>query len=171
MGPVDAPAFTWWLVDDSDPICSIDLSARKGCELLINLSFPAGADVLWYPLVPPCVADDHPSMAWDTTVSCENAAGALGCSYRFDSIVKNGMPHGANGDSGRPGWFQLDGKIASDGKARFYADGLIGAFETAWDNVALVRANCRVEATFPAAREPASASRDATVRSSLLAAR
>ena len=78
------------------------------------------------------VADDHPyDGAWDTTVSCENAAGALGYSYRFDSLVKGDVLHGEKGDKGKPGWFQLDGKINRDGTARFYADGLVGAAEAA----------------------------------------
>jgi hypothetical protein len=83
-------------------------------------------------LVSFCVADEHPfDGTWDTTLSCENAAGALGYSFRFDSIVKDSVLHGEKGDKGKPGWFQLDGKIAADGTARFYADGLVGASEAA----------------------------------------
>lgn len=86
-----------------------------------------------FALVSLCTAaDEHPfDGTWDTTVSCENAAGALGYSYRFDSIVKNDVLHGDKGDKGKPGWYQLDGKIAPDGTARFYADGLVGAAEAA----------------------------------------
>ena len=66
-------------------------------------------------LAPLCAADDHFfDGAWDTTVSCENAAGALGYSFRFDSIVKDAVLHGDKGHKGKPGWFQLDGKIAPD---------------------------------------------------------
>src|ERR1700733_13491878 len=79
-----------------------------------------------------CAADDHSfDGTWDTTVSCENAARALGYSFRFDSIVKDAVLHGDKGNKGKPGWFQLDGRIAPDGKARFYADGLVGASEVA----------------------------------------
>jgi len=101
-------------------------------------------------LVSPCVADDHAfDGVRDTTVSCENAAGALGYSYRFDSLVKNDVLHGEKGDKGKPGWFQLDGKIASDGTARFYADGLVGAAETAVGHRrAGTRYNYHVEANF-----------------------
>jgi hypothetical protein len=83
-------------------------------------------------LVSLCAAGDHSfDGAWDTTVSCENAAGALGYSFRFDSIVKDAVLHGDKGNKGKPGWFQLDGKIAPDGRARFYADSLVGASEVA----------------------------------------
>jgi len=101
-------------------------------------------------LVPRGVAADHPfDGTWDTTVSCENAAGALGYSYRFDSIVKDDVLHGEKGEQGKPGWFQLDGKIAPAGTARFYADGLVGASETAvGQRRAGTRYNYHVEANF-----------------------
>jgi hypothetical protein len=97
-----------------------------------------------------CAADQHPfDGTWDTTVSCENAAGALGYSYRFDSIVKDDVLHGEKGDKGKPGFFQLDGKIAPDGTARFYADGLVGAAETAVGHLrAGTRYNYHVDAKF-----------------------
>ncbi len=97
-----------------------------------------------------CAAGDHPfEGTWDTTVSCENAAGALGYSYRFDSIVKDAVLHGEKGDKGRPGWFQLDGMISPGGSARLYADGLVGASETAVGHRrAGTRYNYHVEATF-----------------------
>ena len=97
-----------------------------------------------------CVADDHPfDGTWETTVSCENAAGALGYSYRFDSMVKDDVMHGEKGDKGKPGWFQLDGKIAPDGMARLYADGLVGASETAVGHRhAGTRYNYHVDANF-----------------------
>jgi hypothetical protein len=69
--------------------------------------------------------------AWDTVVSCENAAGALGYSFRFPSVIKDGVLHGQKGSKGKPGWFQIDGSIAADGTARLYADGLVGAAEVA----------------------------------------
>lgn len=98
----------------------------------------------------PFFADDHPFDAvWETAVSCENAAGALGYSYRFDSLVKQDALHGEKGDMGKPGWFQLDGKIAPDGTARFYADGLVGASEAAVGHARRgTRYNYHVEAKF-----------------------
>ncbi len=68
---------------------------------------------------------------WDTTVSCGNAQGAVGYSYRFSSVVKEGQLHGERGTKGQPGWLQLDGKIQPDGTAKFYANGLVGASEAA----------------------------------------
>jgi hypothetical protein len=68
---------------------------------------------------------------WDTVLSCENAAGALGYSYKFLSIVKDGVLHGEKGTKGKAGWLQLDGKILADGSASLYADGLVGAAEVA----------------------------------------
>jgi len=68
---------------------------------------------------------------WDTVLSCENTAGALGYSFKFPSAVKDGALHGEKGSKGKPGWLQLDGKIAADGSAKLYADGLVGASEVA----------------------------------------
>jgi hypothetical protein len=68
---------------------------------------------------------------WDTTVSCSNAAGALGYSFQFASTVKNGALHGEKGTEGKPGWLQLQGNIRPDGTAKIYAKGLVGAQEYA----------------------------------------
>ncbi len=68
---------------------------------------------------------------WDTILSCENASGALGYSFRFPSTVKEGALHGEKGTKGKPGWLQLDGRIDSDGSAKIYADGLVGAADAA----------------------------------------
>ena len=68
---------------------------------------------------------------WDTTVSCENTAGAMGYSFKFSSTVKDGLLHGGKGTQGKPGWLQIDGPIAPDGAAKLYADGLVGASEAA----------------------------------------
>ena len=68
---------------------------------------------------------------WNTVLSCENTAGAMGYSFRFPSVVKNGVLHGEKGNKGKPGWLQLDGKIEPDGSAKLYADGLVGASEAA----------------------------------------
>ena len=68
---------------------------------------------------------------WDTVISCGNTRGALGYSFRFPSTVKNGTLHGEKGTKGEPGWLELDGKILSDGSAKIYADGRVGAREFA----------------------------------------
>jgi hypothetical protein len=45
--------------------------------------------------------------------------------------VKNSTLHGEKGTKGEPGWLELDGKILTDGSAKIYADGLVGAREFA----------------------------------------
>ena len=76
--------------------------------------------------------DPHPfDGGWNTILSCENAAGALGYSFKFVSSVRDGVLHGEKGTKGKPGWLQLDGKILPDGSADLYVDGLVGAAETA----------------------------------------
>ena len=69
--------------------------------------------------------------AWDTVLSCENTAGAMGYSFKFPSTVKDGVLHGEKGTKGKAGWLQLDGEILADGSAKIYADGLVGASEVA----------------------------------------
>jgi hypothetical protein len=64
---------------------------------------------------------------WTTTLSCPNSNGALGYSFRFASIVKDGVLHGEKGDKGQPGWMQLDGEIMQEGSADLYVQGLVGA--------------------------------------------
>ena len=79
-------------------------------------------------------AEDDPKRfdgTWDTTVSCSNTEGALGYSYQFPSTVKDGVLHGEKGDKGKPGWFELNGKILPDGTMKLYAKGLVGAQEVA----------------------------------------
>jgi hypothetical protein len=68
---------------------------------------------------------------WDTILSCPNFATALGYSFEFSSLIKQGVLHGEKGTTGEPGWLQLDGTIPSDGHASLYANGLVGAAEAA----------------------------------------
>jgi hypothetical protein len=77
-----------------------------------------------------CAADTQDfDGAWQTTVSCEPSRGALGYSYRFTGDVKGGTFHGLHGTAGEPGSLQIDGKIGTDGTAKFYAKGLTGSKE------------------------------------------
>jgi hypothetical protein len=64
---------------------------------------------------------------WQTTLSCTNADGALGYSFRFPSTVKNGVLHGEKGTAHEAGWLQIDGSLRPDGVADLYAEGLVGA--------------------------------------------
>ena len=78
---------------------------------------------------------DHPDRTrrfdgkWQTTVSCDPSRGALGFSYRFISVVKDGNFHGMRGDEGQPSSLLIDGAIGDDGTARLYAQGLTGSKE------------------------------------------
>jgi hypothetical protein len=60
-------------------------------------------------------------------LSCANADGALGYSFRFPSTVKNGLLHGEKGTAHEAGWLQIDGSLRPDGTADLYVEGLVGA--------------------------------------------
>jgi hypothetical protein len=77
------------------------------------------------PPVPPPTArfDGH----WQTTLSCANANGALGYSFRFSSLVKDGVLHGEKGTPNEAGWLRIDGTVQPDGTADLYVEGLVGA--------------------------------------------
>jgi hypothetical protein len=66
---------------------------------------------------------------WLTTVSCANYRDALGFSYQFVSMVKDGIFHGVHGTEGEPGSLVIDGAIPPDGKASLYAKGRTGSKE------------------------------------------
>lgn len=66
---------------------------------------------------------------WLTTVSCANYRDALGFSYQFVSMVRDGVFHGVHGTEGEPGSLVIDGKIPDDGKASLYAKGRTGSKE------------------------------------------
>src|SRR5271163_1453949 len=102
---------------------------RQGQPLLILLAFVIAT--AGFATLRAAPADGRFDGTWETVLSCENAAGALGYSFKFPSIVKDGVLHGDKGTKGKPGWLQLDGKIGNDGAAKIYADGLVGASEAA----------------------------------------
>jgi hypothetical protein len=68
---------------------------------------------------------------WTTQLSCPNSNGALGYSFEFPSLIKNGVLHGEKGEPGKAGWLQIDGKIETNGAANLYAKGLVGAAQFA----------------------------------------
>jgi hypothetical protein len=67
--------------------------------------------------------------SWLTTVSCDAARDALGYSFQFVSIVKNGALHGLYGAEGQPSSLKIDGTIGPDGTGRLYAIGRTGSKE------------------------------------------
>ena len=67
--------------------------------------------------------------SWLTTVSCDAARDALGYSYQFVSIVRNGVLHGLHGTEGQPSSLKIDGTIAPDGTSKLYAVGHTGSRE------------------------------------------
>jgi hypothetical protein len=73
----------------------------------------------------------HYDGMWDTVLSCPNDAGAMGYSFRFNSVVKDGELHGEKGTKGQAGWLEINGKIAPDGVSHLLANGLVGASEYA----------------------------------------
>ncbi len=88
---------------------------------------------------------------WQTILSCPDSHGALGYSFKFTSLVKNGVLHADKGTRGEPGWLQIDGEIDEDGKATLYADGLIGAADFAvGQRPAGTRYNYHIDARFTA---------------------
>jgi hypothetical protein len=64
---------------------------------------------------------------WDTALSCPNSNGALGYSFKFVSMIKDGVLHGEKGAKGEAGWLQVDGPISADGASDLYVQGLVGA--------------------------------------------
>jgi len=81
----------------------------------------------------PCLAGDNDRFdgTWDTVLSCKNRDDALGYSFRFPAVVKDGVLHAEKGEEGKPGWLTIDGKIKPDGAADLYADGIVGASQFA----------------------------------------
>jgi hypothetical protein len=86
---------------------------------------------------------------WDTVISCPDTQGALGFSFRFDSVVKNGELHGEQGTRGRAGYQELNGSLVQDGISHLLVNGLVGASQFAVGNrPAGTQYAYRVEAKF-----------------------
>jgi hypothetical protein len=76
------------------------------------------------------IAQDHHKRfdgKWQTTVSCEPLRGALGFSYRFPSVVKDGSFYGLHGTKDQPGYLIINGTIGDDGVGKLYAEGMTGS--------------------------------------------
>jgi hypothetical protein len=66
---------------------------------------------------------------WLTTVSCDAFRDALGFSYRFVAVVKDGNFRGLHGAEREPGYLLIEGKIADDGTTKLYATDKTGSKE------------------------------------------
>jgi hypothetical protein len=66
---------------------------------------------------------------WQTTVSCDPSRGALGFSYQFMSVVKDGNFLGLRGTEGEPSSLRIEGTIEDDGVGKLYANGKTGSKE------------------------------------------
>lgn len=66
---------------------------------------------------------------WTTTVSCAAARDALGYSFQFVSVVKDGVLHGVRGKEGEPSSLRIDGTITADGEGQLYVKGRTGSKE------------------------------------------
>ena len=69
--------------------------------------------------------------SWTATVSCPDADGALGYSFDVPTTIHDGLLHGERMREGEPGRLVLDGQVQTDGQARLYAKGLLGASQFA----------------------------------------
>jgi hypothetical protein len=78
---------------------------------------------------------DHPDRTtrfdgnWQTTVSCTAVGEALGFSWRFISVVKDGNFRGLHGTEGKPASLLVEGTIGNDGAGKLYATGHTGSKE------------------------------------------
>jgi class 3 adenylate cyclase len=74
---------------------------------------------------------------WNVTVACAPTNdGALGFTYAFDAVVKNGFLRGERNVEGKPGWLLLQGPIQPDGSATLDAQGITDNPKYAYKNVA-----------------------------------
>jgi hypothetical protein len=68
---------------------------------------------------------------WLTKLTCPPKGNTEGYTWQFDSDIKNSIFHGERGTAGQPGYFVIEGPIASDGSAKLTANGIIGSKEYA----------------------------------------
>jgi hypothetical protein len=112
--------------ESRDRLARIGYGMRRAAFVLVLSAFSsisAHADEKTGPMMPTMRFDG----VWQTTLSCTNANGALGYSFRFPSTVKNGVLHGEKGTAHEAGWLQIDGSLRPDGVADLYVEGLVGA--------------------------------------------
>ena len=111
----------------------MDRTTSRFARVLRNVLLVLGVGLLSASIArPDNKAKDRPfDGIWQTTLSCVNASGALGYSFKFPSSIKEGVLHGQKGTPHEAGWLVIDGPVAANGAADLYVDGLVGASATA----------------------------------------
>jgi hypothetical protein len=65
--------------------------------------------------------------SWLTTLTCPPKGDTEGYTWKFPSVIKDGVYHGERGTSGQPGYLSIDGKIADDGSTKLTANGIVAS--------------------------------------------
>ena|ERR1039458_751861 len=73
------------------------------------------------------VAGEKFDGSWLTTLTCPSKGDTEGYTWKFPSVIKDGVYHGERGASGQPGYLTIDGKIADDGSAKLSANGIVAS--------------------------------------------
>ena len=64
---------------------------------------------------------------WLTTLTCPDKGKTEGYTWKFPSVIKDGVYHGERGTAGQPGYLSIDGKISDDGTAKLSANGIVAS--------------------------------------------
>ena len=64
---------------------------------------------------------------WHTTLTCPPKGNTEGYTWKFPSVIQNGMFRGEHGKAGEPGYLLLEGKVAADGNAKLSANGIVAS--------------------------------------------
>ncbi len=68
---------------------------------------------------------------WLTKLTCPPKGNTEGYTWQFPSIIQNSIFRGERGAAGQPGYFVIEGPIASDGSAKLAANGIAASREYA----------------------------------------
>jgi hypothetical protein len=64
---------------------------------------------------------------WSTKLTCPAKGNTEGYTWQFASVIENSAFRGEHGKAGEPGYLLIEGKIASDGKAKLSANGIVAS--------------------------------------------
>ena len=64
---------------------------------------------------------------WATKLTCPPKGNTEGYTWQFVSVIQNGNLHGERGTADQPGYFTIDGAIATDGGAKLTANGIVAS--------------------------------------------